>query len=289
MDITVVDVETANSDYASICQIGLVRVRAGSVTETGVHLIDPEDDFAGINISIHGIRPDDVMGQPTLSRLWPAIEQHFASRYIVSYGPFDRTAISRALAKYNMPPIAAPWLDIMRLVRRVWPEHFAQAGYGLKNVCRFLEVPLINHHDALADAVAATQVLLKALDASSLTVDDAFARCQKPTRDSRDYRADFVGNPTADGVLTGDVVVFTGALAIPRRVAADCAKAAGAVVAGGVTKNTTLLVIGNQDVRRVGADGKSAKHVKAETLIEEGAEIRIMSEADFLTTVRGDF
>jgi len=56
------------------------------------------------------------------------------------------------------------------------------------------------------------------------------------------------GNP--DGALFGEVVVFTGSLEIPRRDAADLAAAVGCEVAQGVTKATTLLVVGDMDVKR---------------------------------------
>jgi DNA polymerase-3 subunit epsilon len=76
--------------------------------------------------------------------------------------------------------------------------------------------------------------------------------------------------------------VFTGALSLPRREAADLAAQAGCSVDGGVTKETTLLIVGDQDVRRL-APGqvKSSKQVKAEQLIARGQPIRILRETDF--------
>ena len=75
--------------------------------------------------------------------------------------------------------------------------------------------------------------------------------------------------------------MFTGALAIPRREAADVAAEAGCVVADGVTKATTLLVVGDQDIRVLAGQEKSAKHRKAESLIAKGQAIRILGESDF--------
>jgi DNA polymerase III subunit epsilon len=48
-----------------------------------------------------------------------------------------------------------------------------------------------------------------------------------------------------------------------------------------VTKHTTLLVVGDQDVRKLAGHEKSAKHRKAEELIANGQRIRIISESDF--------
>jgi DNA polymerase-3 subunit epsilon len=87
------------------------------------------------------------------------------------------------------------------------------------------------------------------------------------------------GNP--EGHLCGEVVVFTGALKIPRRQAADLAAAAGCSVQQNVTQKTTLLVVGDQDIFRLSGHGKSIKHRKAEQLINSGRKIRIITETDF--------
>ena len=87
------------------------------------------------------------------------------------------------------------------------------------------------------------------------------------------------GNP--EGPLFGEVAVFTGALQIPRREAADLAAGIGCEVDGGVTKKTTLLVVGDQDVTKLAGQEKSSKHRKAEKLISEGHAIRILRETDF--------
>ncbi len=64
MEFVALDVETANPDMASICQIGAVRVRAGVVVETFDTLVDPEDYFDSFNVDIHGIDEQAVAGAP---------------------------------------------------------------------------------------------------------------------------------------------------------------------------------------------------------------------------------
>ncbi|MFI5351353.1 MAG: BRCT domain-containing protein [Candidatus Binatales bacterium] len=87
------------------------------------------------------------------------------------------------------------------------------------------------------------------------------------------------GNP--HGPLYGEVMVFTGELSIPRDEAADAASAAGCKVAANVTKQTTLLVVGNQDVSKLAGYETSSKQRKAEELIRRGQKIRIIREAEF--------
>jgi DNA polymerase-3 subunit epsilon len=81
------------------------------------------------------------------------------------------------------------------------------------------------------------------------------------------------------------VVVFTGSLSLVRSVATEFALGAGAEVGKGVTQKTTLLVVGEQDLRNQEGHKKSSKHRKAEALIEKGQSIRILSEKDFCALV----
>lgn len=55
MNFIALDFETANADLSSICQVGLVAFRDGKVADTYTTLVDPEDHFDSMNISIHGI------------------------------------------------------------------------------------------------------------------------------------------------------------------------------------------------------------------------------------------
>ena len=55
----------------------------------------------------------------------------------------------------------------------------------------------------------------------------------------------------------------------------------GCQVESGVTKKTTILVVGNQDIKKLAGHEKSSKHRKAEGLILNGQPIRILGESDF--------
>lgn len=50
MHFVALDIETANADMSSICQIGMARYVDGNLTEEWSSLIDPEDYFSPINI-----------------------------------------------------------------------------------------------------------------------------------------------------------------------------------------------------------------------------------------------
>jgi DNA polymerase III subunit epsilon len=86
--------------------------------------------------------------------------------------------------------------------------------------------------------------------------------------------------------LCDHVLVFTGKLGMSRAEAASLASKLGAQVASSVGKDTTHLVVGDQDLRRLAGHVKSSKHRKAEALIAAGHDIQIVQETDFLEWVR---
>jgi DNA polymerase-3 subunit epsilon len=74
-------------------------------------------------------------------------------------------------------------------------------------------------------------------------------------------------------------------MGISRDEAADAAAAVGCRVDDGVTRHTTMLVVGGWELRVTGGYKKSAKQLKAERLVGRGQRIRILRESDFLRTL----
>lgn len=286
MDFVAIDVETANEDVASICQIGIARFEGGQLVETWSSLIDPEQEFSWMNMAVHGIEPEMVEGQPKLPEVAERVSSMLGGRISVHHTHFDRVAVNRAFSKYGLPEVQTTWLDSARVSRRTWQE-VARKGYGLSNVCEMIGYQF-NHHDALEDAKAAGQVMLAALRESQIGLDDWLQRVSRPINPASSSYSGHIsrdGNP--DGALCGEVVVFTGSLEIPRHQTADLAASLGCQVAASVTKKTTLLVVGDQDVTKLAGNSKSSKHRKAEELIEQGQPIRILRETDFRFMVDG--
>jgi DNA polymerase-3 subunit epsilon len=138
------------------------------------------------------------------------------------------------------------------------------------------------HHSALEDARAAGEILLRAILQTGLDIADWIVRVTRPISGGfagESGRCARDGNP--ESPLFGETIVFTGTLSLTRTEAADHAANAGCDVANSVTKTTTLLVVGDQDIRQLAGNEKSSKHRKAEQLILKGQAIRILTETDF--------
>lgn len=277
MSFIAVDVETANSDLSSICQIGVACFTDGSLGDTWKSLINPKDSFDPINVAIHGIDEETVRLSPTWKQVYPKVVQFLQGNIVVSHTAFDRVAIHRACEKNNEDAFECQWLDSAKVVRRTWPM-FARSGYGLAPVACYLGISF-RHHDALEDACCSGKILQRAIAESGLSVSEWLERVRHPIDSSLKGPITRHGSP--EGPLHGEVLVFTGELSVPRREAADLAAAAGCEVAASVNKHTTLLVVGDQDVRKLAGHNKSSKQRKVEELIAKGQHIRIISENDF--------
>ena len=277
MDFVVVDVETANADLSSICQIGFASFHDGRLADAWVSLVNPEDEFDPINISIHGIDEHRVQDAPAWTAVLPNVNSRMQNKIVISHTPFDRIALARASDRYDTHLCICTWLDSARVVRRAWPE-FSRAGYGLSNIATHFGIAY-RAHNALEDARCAGEIVLRAIAETGIGVEQWLSRVEQPIdlNAPHGYKRD--GNP--DGELFGEVLVFTGALSIPRSEAAAEAASAGCRVEDGVTKHTTLLVVGDQDLRKLHGHEKSSKHRKAEQLIAKGQPIRILGESDF--------
>ena len=280
-----IDVETANADRASICQIGIVHVRDGEIEDRWQTLINPEGWFDPWNVSIHGVEEDDVRDSPTLPEVRTELRARLRGSVLVSHTSFDRVAFERAMSRYDLEQLQVTWLDSARIARRAWPDRYGLRGYGLKNIARDLDISL-RHQDALEDARAAAEIVLRACTAAEMDIEGWLRRVERsvfPSSSGSSSRspssAKREGN--ADGALFGEVIVFTGALAIKRQEAADMAGVAGCGVADNVSKKVMMLVVGTQDKSKLKGYAKSGKHRKAEALIEKGVEIQILSESDF--------
>lgn len=275
-----VDVETANADRSSICQIGIVDVCDGQVVGQWQTLIDPEGWFDAFNTGLHGIDANAVQGKPTFPEVHDELHDKLTGCVVVSHSAFDRIAISRAADRYRLPQPSVRWLDSALVARRAWPDRYARRGYGLQNIARDLGIQY-RPHDALEDARAAAEVVLHACAACGLNIEDWSARIEEPIfptgRPTSSLRRE--GNPA--GPLHGEVVVFTGRLGVSQHDAAEMAAAGGCRVADNVTKKTTMVVVGIQTQSLLRGYDKSRKHRRAEELILQGSGLRILSERDF--------
>lgn len=281
MNFFALDVETANTNLHSICQVGIVKFENGAIVDTWCSLVNPEEYFDDLNVSIHGIDESMVKDAMKIPEMIEIVREKISGNIVIHHMAFDRTAFKRATEKFNLPEISCNWLDSARVSRRAW-EKYKYSGYALSNLASEFNLSF-QHHDAAEDARIAGEIVKKAIIDTGINLDDWLVKVEKPITPDINFRETFKGN--TDGIFFGETMVFTGTLSLPRKEAAKLACQAGCNVEDKVNERTTILVVGVQDQYKLGGFEKSSKHRRAEELIKKGKSIKIIFEEDFLKMI----
>ncbi|MBN9181820.1 MAG: DNA polymerase III subunit epsilon, partial [Microbacterium sp.] len=138
------------------------RVRDGRVVARAGWLIRPpagHDRFFDLNVRIHGIRPEDVVGAKSWSEQLGDLAAFAGADVLVAHNAgFDMTVIRRACEATGdeCPPYR--YVCSLQVARKTYdipsyrlPLVAAEAGFG--------EFP---HHDAAADALACAHIMIDA-------------------------------------------------------------------------------------------------------------------------------
>jgi DNA polymerase-3 subunit epsilon len=161
MNFTAIDFETATGKRHSACAVGIVTVENGTITEQYFSLIQPPgNEYFGMNIAVHGIRPQDTRDAPNFGNLYPEIRRRLQNRTLVAHNEiFDRSVLKRTMEYYDLPyselGLAERWECTMRIYKAK-----GYVPYKLNSCCERLGIPL-NHHEALSDAIGCAKLYLQ--------------------------------------------------------------------------------------------------------------------------------
>ena len=300
-DFVAFDFETANRNRHSICSVGMVFVEDGRVTDTVYEVINPEEEFDWHNIQIHGITPDEIKGAPTFDEFYHGIKEKIHSRLLVAHNlAFDGYALRDNLARYSVEPVPNHFLCTYQLARKLLAGH---RSYSLKPLCQHYGIDLIRHHNALDDAFACANLMLKLSEENGLadfdsiyrktmikpgSIKNGVYRSSYTSKSKRTFgsKIDFsvieIAENAKEHEFFGKKIVFTGNLqSLSRQQAAELAASKGGVPQNSITKTTDYVVVGGfADTSVKGS--QSSKLKKAEEWISKGVKMEILSEDEFL-------
>lgn len=155
------DVETANGNSHSICQVGLAMVSDNGVIETANYMVDPDQPFDDFNTQLHGIDAQAVAGAPQFAQVLDKVRDLLESHTLIQHSSFDKRAFNTACDLHGLAILDTVWLDSVIVARTAWPELKGNGGHGLASLKDFLGLEFL-HHDAEEDARAAAEVVLHA-------------------------------------------------------------------------------------------------------------------------------
>jgi DNA polymerase-3 subunit epsilon len=161
LSFTAIDFETANPKRASVCAVGVVKVRDGVVVDSLETLVQPPPghrSFGSFNVAVHGITEWDVVGAPTWDVVYPKVAEFAGGDALVAHNAsFDRSVLTQASAALGMSVPRSQWLCTRDTARSV----LDLPSYKLPDVSRALNIAPHDHHDAGADARQCALVLVE--------------------------------------------------------------------------------------------------------------------------------
>lgn len=158
MKFAVVDLETTGGtpENGRITEIGIVLLDDFQVVKTYQTLVDPGMPIQPFVQKLTGITDEMVSGKPQFNDVAEEVAEMLRGRIFVAHNVqfdcrFMRAELRRACIKMDPPRLCT-----VKLSRRFFP---GLPSYSLHNLIMSLELPDFNHHRALADAMAAAEIL----------------------------------------------------------------------------------------------------------------------------------
>ena len=271
-----IDFETSNSSHTSACEIGLVKVEHGLMTEKFHSLIKPpNNEYLRQNTLINGITPDMTENSPPFNELWPDIEKFIGENLLVAHNiSTDLSILRQSLAFYSLKT----------------PQYSTDCTYqifgaSLSDMCQAFGIDRL-YHNALIDAEACAIIYLNYLNRIPPDM-------TKINASKKSNLFDFTGHERIKGESlkpyfdNGDPncpffkkkVVITGVFSkISRQEIAKILKEKGADVDTSVTDKTNYIISG--------IEPGPSKIRKFEILKRSGHDINLLSETDFIDAIK---
>ncbi len=156
---TVLDVETTGLSAHlgdRVCEIALLRCRAGRELARFESLVDPGRPISPGARAVNGITDEELAGASTFAEVSATVLDFLEGSAIVAHNaPFDLSFLSREFEICGCWPINNVIIDTLALARHCY--RFPSNSLG--NVARYLGLDTCGEHRALADVVTTRGIL----------------------------------------------------------------------------------------------------------------------------------
>ena len=285
-NFVVIDIETTglDSEFDEIIEIGALKIENGHVVDTFNTLVKPVNEIDDYITELTGITNDMLENAPTIKDVIGDFYSFVGRNIILGHNVnFDINFLYDELMRFDGIELNNDFVDTMRIGR-----------YLLKNLQHHRLIDLANNyniatngnHRSLKDCEITLEVynsMLKQVVKEYGSVENFMNSCKrvKTKLDIKEIKTDNtefdISHP-----LYNKCCVFTGTLEkMSRKEAIQNVADLGGVCSNSITKETNLLILGNNDYNPLVKNGKSNKQKKAEQLKLNGYDIEIISENVF--------
>ena len=297
LNFALIRIECCNQYKDTPCRVALVGVKNSEIVEQKEFFIDPLN--AEFDFMTSGTTLEDLRGKGSFAEQFPALLD-FIKLYPVLVSTadgYDADVLFNAITLHKVECGSLPYMTAKNVLRRAYDSYSYQFDY----LCDEMGVS-VDGITPMDFAIAWCQLLIKAcadkefadllmfaeenrIVVGSISL-QGYDRCHikriyKPKK--KEVTEYDPANFDETHPFFDRNVVFTGKLTYFLREDAEYyVERIGGHCSSGLTKATSYLVVGVQSPSQVGPDGLSAKQKKAIKYREEGMEIELLNETDFI-------
>lgn len=282
-EYTVLDLETTGLDPAfdEIIEIAAIKYLNGEKVSEFNTLVKPKNRIDEYITRLTGITNEMVNDAPEIEFILPDLMQFLGDSVIIAHNAnFDINFLYDNYWLYFNKCFKNDFIDTMRLSRRL----FKEIRHRLIDLTNEFGISFDVQHRAMADCEATHEVYEYMRNHCSTNSIDLAAFISSTHGKNFDLKNFIPESEEFDDShpIFGRSVCFTGILEkFQRKEALQIVVNLGGLPADSITKNTNILVLGNNDYCSSIKDGKSNKQKKAESFILKGSDLIIISEKSF--------
>ena len=298
----VIDTETTGLDYdfCDIIEVCAIRYSDGKCIDKFSTLVKPREQFVfnaeteewiprfvdSFITELTGITNDMLSQAPEPATVMPELRAFLGDSILLAHNAnFDINFLYDAIGQHCDAALENNFVDTLRIARKVFPdlEH-----HRLSDVAHACNLPSENAHRAEADCYTTAECYERMRNKilasySEAEFADIFTYNYKTSLQSVSATVETIDTTNP---IYGKVIVFTGTLSsMSRKAAFQTVMNLGAIPQDSINAKTNYLVIGSGEFVKSVKEGKTNKMKKAESLMQKGAEISIISESAFFDLI----
>lgn len=160
----VFDIETTglSNQRDKIIEISAVKLENMSIINEFNTFVNPEQKLSNFTTSLTSIKDEDLIGAPTIEAILPSFLEFIGDSILVAHNAsFDMGHLYANMAKQNIEKKIFPVIDTLNVARYYYSDVLKR--FNLKAVSKLFKVKLDQHHRAIADAKATSEVFINML------------------------------------------------------------------------------------------------------------------------------
>lgn len=290
-------IECCNTLKNAPCRIALIGVKDSAIYEEKEILVEPsESEFDYLE---SGMALNELKGKGSFDKHWVELQDilHKYPLMVATNDGYDAEVLYNAIKRFGVQCDSISYVTSKNMMRK--SVHIP--SYAFNDLCKKYELEC-HENLPLTKARVWVNILLKSyekvesdnlevfFDEQKLIVgqisSSEFKRCFLKRNYKSKKNADYVIDESKfqpDHLFFNQLIVFTGTFDyFVKSEAKKWVEEIGGHYSDGLTKSTNFLVVGTQNPSVVGPDGLSAKQRKAIKYNQEGCDIELLTEDEFL-------